>query len=264
MKIRCNDIAEALEAVAPLSLQESYDNCGWQVGTPEADCRGVLVCVDVTPARVTEAVENGCNMIVSHHPLLFHGLKHITGDTVVERTVMSAISNGIGIYSLHTALDNAPAPWGVSSEMARMLGLKDIRPLDMTTGSGAVGQLPEAAAAGEAIELVKATFGTPVVRCSDLSPRGGAVAPVNTIALCGGSGSFLIDQAIAAGADLYLTSDTSYHKFVDYAPAIILADIGHFESERCTKAIISRIISEKFPNFAVWYSQQESNPITYL
>jgi dinuclear metal center protein, YbgI family len=263
----CNkDIARVLEGAAPLCLQEGYDNCGWQVGSPDAECTGVMICVDPVPDRIAEAVAERCNLLVSHHPLLFHGLKRITGDTLVQQTVMDAIANGVSVYSLHTALDNAPDPWGVSLEMARMLSLTDVRPLDADSGAGAIGEvsLSDMLDLSGFVAKVKEAFGSPIVRASDPSLAPYASSQIRRVALCGGSGSSLIDMAIAAGADVMLTSDISYHRFVDYASKIQLVDIGHFESERCTKSIIYRIISQNFPNFVAKLSQQESNPITYL
>lgn len=257
--IRCSDIALALQEAVPHSLQESYDNCGWQVGTPDAECSGVLVCVDATPARVKEALDLGANMIVSHHPLLFSGLKRITGDSQVQLTVMDAIRHGIAVYSLHTALDNSPEPFGVSLVMAKLLELHAVAPLD-ENGSGAVGHLASPQPLTQVLNRIKATFRSPVVRTSDV--EAAPTREIKRIALCGGSGSFLIPKAVSARADLFLSSDISYHKFVDFASEIIIADIGHFESEECTKSIITQIIREKFPNFAV-HNSKETNPISY-
>lgn len=212
------DIAATLEERAPLHLQEGYDNCGWQVGDPERECSGVLICVDVLPERIDEAVASGCNLVVSHHPTLFSGLKSITGRTPVEQTVMKAIEKGVSVYALHTALDNAPAPYGVSAEIARRLGLLDVSPLDPESGAGAIGHLPRPEGWRGFISRIKQATGAPVVRSSDPA-RHPAGDTVERVALCGGSGSSMIELAIARGADAYLTSDTSYHKFVDYAPA---------------------------------------------
>ena len=266
MTVYNKDIARELESAVPLCLQEGYDNCGWQVGDPDAPCTGVMICVDPVPDRITEAVAAGCNLLVSHHPLLFHGLKRITGDTLVQQAVMAAIANGVSVYSLHTALDNASDPWGVSLEMARMLGLTDVTPLDADSGAGAIGEvsLDVMLDLSGFVAKVKEVFGSPVVRVSDPLKAPCRSSGIRRVALCGGSGSSLIDRAVGAGADIMLTSDVSYHRFADYAGKIQLVDIGHFESEQCTKSILYRIISQKFPNFVAKLSQQESNPITYL
>lgn len=364
--MKISDIISPLEAFAPLSLQENYDNCGLQVGDRSAECTGVLLALDATPEVMAEALARGCNLVVTHHPLLFRGLKHITGATRVEQTVIAAISSGIAIYSLHTAIDNAPG--GVSHEMARLLGLREVSTLDPMAGkllklvvyvpdddadrvatalfdagagkmgrydscsygsrgqgtfrplegshpyvgrpghvhyepetrlevlvpewikpaataallkthpyehpayeyiridnvaplygSGAVGTLESPMSAGELTDLIKATFHSPVVRTTAPPPD-----LIVKVALCGGSGSFLIDRAISAGAEAIITSDTSYHNFVDYTGRIFICDIGHYESEYCVKKIFYNIIRKKFPTFAVEMAQTDVNPIHYL
>lgn len=251
------EITSALEVAAPLELQESYDNCGLLVGRTADECNGALLCVDASLARVAEAVDAGCNLIVAHHPIIFRGLKRLNGTTPVEQTVIAAIKNGVAIYACHTCLDNAP--YSVSTEMAARLGLTGVEPL-LAGGGGAVGKLPQPLRPAEFAALVKGKFGSPTVRCN----RYPADRMIRTVALCGGSGASFIDDALRVGADAYLTSDTRYHDFVDYADRIFLADIGHYESEKCTTSIFQRIIKEKFPNFAVRISQGEINPITYM
>lgn len=260
------DIISAIEAFANPSLQESWDNTGWQVRPmdPDSPCSGVMTCLDVTPAVVDEAAAKGCDLIISHHPLIFKGLRHITGETQVETAVLSAIRAGIGVYSSHTALDSAPQ--GVSHRLAAMLGLTDVsvlapQPGSPDTGLGIIGHFPTPLTREETVVKVKEVYGSPVVRCSsgsDASPT------VRTLALTSGSGGEFITRAIAAGADAYVTSDTRYHDFVDFGKQIFIIDTGHFESEKCTKSIFSTIISEKFPNFAVRMSDTEQNPVKYI
>ncbi len=256
-------IADMLEQTAPLSLQESYDNCGLIVGDFSAVCTGALLTVDVTPDIVREAADAGCNLIVAHHPLIFHGLKHLLdGGSAVEQAVIAALRGGIAVYVCHTALDNAPS--GVSARMAAMLGLTDVTILapdaSGRAGSGVVGSLPSPVTASSFVQMVKAAFDSPVARCSAYDMD----APISRVALCGGSGSFLIPNAIAAGAQAFVTSDTKYHDFVDNAHRILITDIGHHESENCTKDIFYHVIKEKFPNFAVRYARLDVNPIIYL
>ncbi len=255
-------ITRRLEEIAPTSLQESYDNCGLILGNPDTTCTGVLLSVDVTPSTVAEAIATGCNLIVAHHPLIFRGLKKLTGESLVERTVIDALRNGIAVYACHTCLDNAPG--GVSQLMASKLGLTDIkildpRPADPSTGCGAIGQVPAPISANYLIDRVKQTFGSPIVRCTEPP-----LNEIKTIAMCGGSGSFLIPAAKAAGAQAFITSDTKYHDFVDNTHDIFLIDIGHHESENCTKEIFYHVITKFFPNFAVRYAQTDINPIKYL
>ncbi len=260
------DIVGAIESFARPGLQETWDNTGWQLtpAPPAAtECTGVLVCLDVTPERVDEAVADGCNLIVSHHPLIFRGLKSITGATPAERTVLKAIAAGIAVYSSHTALDSASL--GVSHELGRLLGLTDMEVLspgaEPGTGLGVTGRLDPPLTPDGLIARVKEVYGSPVVRRT-LGPERGEI--VTRVALCSGSGGEFIPLARSAGADAYITSDVRYHDFLDYGRDILIIDTGHFESEKCTKSIFSRIISEKFPNFAVRMSQGEQNPVAYV
>lgn len=258
------DITDTLESFAPLRYQEEWDNSGYQVGNPFRECTGVLLCVDATEDIIDEAVARGCNLIIAHHPLLFHGVKQILGRNRVERAVEKAICNGVTIYSCHTAVDNAPG--GVSWTMAEMLGLKDtviLSPAGTTpdTGCGVAGNLPEPMFPLELVEKVKQTFSSPVARCSELPA---SAEPITRIALCGGAGSDFIGDAIRLGAQAYITSDTKHNYFLDHVGDIFIIDIGHYESESCTKQIFYHVLSENFPNFALHYSEIEKNPINYL
>ncbi|MCC8039091.1 MAG: Nif3-like dinuclear metal center hexameric protein [Bacteroidales bacterium] len=260
---KISDIVEALEAFAPPILQESWDNTGLIIGRGDQECTGVLLCVDVTPGIVAEAIGKGSNLIVAHHPLIFRGLKRLNGNGRVERAAIDAIRAGVAIYACHTSVDNTVG--GVSYTLARLLGLKEVEVLEQKPGTdhgiglGVVGNLPHPMAPRDLVELVKTTCHSPVARCT--APPSG---DITRVALCGGSGSEFIPQAIAAGAQAYITADTRYHDFCDYSGQIFIIDIGHFESEECTKEIFYQIIREKFPNFAVTYSQIEKNPIVYI
>lgn len=261
--MRISEIISAVNDFAPLSLQESWDNSGVQVGDVDCECTGALLCVDATPAAVAEAAARGCNLIIAHHPLLFRGLKQICpGDNVVQQTVVDAIRGGITIYSSHTALDSAPH--GISHVMALMLGAHVTAILSPSapgadTGLGVIAEFDMPLSCAEFVQRVKSAFNSPVVRCS-LSECDS----IRRIGLCGGSGGEFIPAAIARGCDAFLTSDIRYHDFVDYGRRILLADIGHFESESCAKQIFYNIISEKFPNFALYKSESERNSINYL
>ncbi len=325
-------IISAIEDFAPASFQESWDNTGLQVGSLRAECTGVLLCVDVTPAIVDEARDRGCSLIVSHHPLIFKGLKRLTGNTPVEEAVMRAISYGISIYSCHTAVDSTPG--GVSYRMAAMLGAEPVRVLqpltdrlvslrvtvkadaldkaltafsqndvacsvtdtrtcfnaDVTddpfgsaktlsvnssvieavtdksvatglcseitevTGSGSytsvglgvIALLSDGLTARSLVDKVKTVFNSPVARCTPLPDDD---ITIRHIAMCGGSGSEFISDAVRAGAQAFITSDTRYHDFVDWQNDILIIDI---------------VIREKFPNFACYYSEVEENPIIYI
>lgn len=259
------DIAAAIEEIAPLALQEGFDNSGWQLGNPDATVTAALICVDVTPDVVAEAAARGCGLIVSHHPLLFRGLKRITGETQVQRTVIDAIRHGISVYSAHTNLDKAPAYWGVSAKIADMLGLVNIKPLlpDPTVpgaGLGAIGTLPAPMLPRDLANQAARRLGSVAPRMSN--PH--ALAPdtkITRVAVCGGSGSSVIGDAIAAGADALVTADLTYHTMLDYAADILLVDCGHRETEDCTKDLIAQIISRKFPSFATLLSDCDRNPV---
>ena len=225
MKIR--EIAEAIECYAPLRLQEEWDNAGIQVGDPEADITGVLLCTDATEAVVAEAVSRGFNLVIAHHPLIFRGLKKIMGRTPVERTVAMAIKHDITIYSAHTNMDSA---WqGVSFRMADKIGMTGLQFLDgnqvdpygengsTTAGCGVIGDIAPMPAI-DVIKRVKEAFEVGAVRyCGD------ATRMVTRVALCGGAGGFLLDKAVELGAQLYVTADMRYHDFLDNHQRIVVA-----------------------------------------
>lgn len=348
-----------------MSLQESYDNAGLQIGNVAAKADGALLCIDVTEDIVDEAIAKGCNLIISHHPLLFKGLKRISGRNEIERIVIKAIKNDIVIYSAHTNMDNASE--GVSMEIADRIGLENRRILDAqqgkllklvvfvptadaakvreavcAAGAGKIGNYDNCSYATEGTGTFRALEGanpyvgdmnklhfepetrlefilpdrnkssvlkamiaahpyeepafdiirlesdskyegaglageippTPVAEFLEMlkekfNARGirysrGKVSEIRTVALCGGSGAFLIPNAIASGADIYISGDIKYHDFTTFGNDIIIADIGHYESEQYTKQIFNRIICKNFPNFATYYPDKEKNPINYL
>ena len=244
MKIR--EIAEAIEQYAPLRLQEEWDNAGIQVGDPDADVTGVLLCTDATEAVIAEAIGLGYNLVISHHPLIFRGLKKIMGRTPVERTVAMAIKHDITIYSAHTNMDSACRVDAYGEQGST------------SAGCGVIGNI-EPTPASEVLKRVKAAFEVGAVRyCGDL----GTI--VTRVALCGGAGGFLIDKAVEMGAQLYVTADMRYHDFLDNSKRIVVADIGHYESEHFTKEIFLEIIQKKSPTFAVAFSKNETNQVNYL
>ncbi|MBR4828322.1 MAG: Nif3-like dinuclear metal center hexameric protein [Muribaculaceae bacterium] len=263
-----NEITDAIEQYAPLRLQEEWDNAGIQVGNPEDDITGVLLCTDATEAVVAEAIERGCNLVIAHHPLIFHGLKKIMGRTPVERAVAMAIKHDITIYSAHTNMDSA---WqGVSFRMADKIGMTNVQFLDgnqvapygeqdsTTAGCGVIGDI-EPMTARDVLKRVKAAFEVGAVRYSGDGDR-----TVSRVALCGGAGGFLLDKAVELGAQLYVTADMRYHDFLDNSQRIVTADIGHYESEHFTKEIFLEIIQKKNPTFAVVFAKSETNQVNYL
>jgi len=364
--MKVQDITSYLESVAPVSLQEHYDNAGLITGNPAWECTGIITTLDATEEVVHEAIEKKCNLIVAHHPIIYGGLKKITGKNYVERTVIAAIKNDIAIYAIHTNLDNVID--GVNGSIADKLGLinrtvlqskagilkklycfvppdhadkvrnaifaagggeisnysecsfnakgmgtfkpgegtnpfegkigerhsaeeikmevifpawlertiytamiaahpyeevaYDIIALEnrqVQTGSGLVGELPEAMTETAFLGLLKAQFNLSLVRHTPLTGK-----PVKKIALCGGAGSFLIGAAIAAGADFYVSSDIKYHEFFDANDRLVIADIGHYESEQFTTGLLFDILTEKFPTFAVLKTGVKTNPVHYF
>ena len=260
--LKVKDIADVIEDFAPKRLQESYDNAGLQIGNPEMDVTAALLCLDVTEEVLDEAIERHCNMIVYHHPMIFKGLKEVTGRTATERIVIKAIRENVAIYSAHTNLDSA---WeGVSHEIAHVLDMSEISVLEPkddnpSTGLGVIGKIQPTPKI-EFLRKIKEAFKVKCLRYSSQSPQ----LVVRKAAICGGSGASLIREAIRNGADIIITGDVKYHDFTTYGLDIIIADIGHYESELCTKKIFSRIIREKYPDFVTYFAEAETNPIKYM
>ena len=258
MKVK--DIIKVIEDFAPLSIQEGWDNSGLCVGSPEDEVTSVLLALDCTPELVDEAVSCGADMIVTHHPLIFSGLKKITPDDQVGAAVIKAIRAGISIYAAHTNADKVLE--GVSGAMAARLGLLNVQVLadeGEGTGLGAVGDLPQPLTSQQAIELVKERFGLKCLKAS--KPVDGLISRV---AVCGGSGGSLIGAARKSGARLYISGDISYHNYFTHEGFMIM-DIGHYESEIEIVDILFSLIKKNFPTFAVRITQNiNSNAIYYF
>ena len=258
MKVK--DIIQVIEEFAPLSIQEGWENSGLCVGSPEDEVTSVLLALDCTPELVDEAVACGADMIITHHPLIFSGLKKISPEDMIGDAVIKAIKAGISIYAAHTNADKVLE--GVSGAMAAKLGLVDVEVLDMDgegTGLGAVGNLPEPMTAEQAVAIVKERFALKSMKAS--KPLEGMISRV---AMCGGSGGSLIGAARKAGAQLYISGDISYHNF--FTPdGFMIMDIGHYESEIEIVEILFSLLRKKFPTFAVRIAQNlNSNPIYYF
>jgi dinuclear metal center YbgI/SA1388 family protein len=253
-----------LDAKLHPEYQEKYDNAGFLLGDPEQECRGALVALDVTDDVIEEALSLGVNLIVSHHPMIFGGIKRITPDNALGRHIFKLIKNDIAVYAAHTNLDNLKE--GVNGILAQVLGLTDchiLRQLEgqpsTEVGAGMVGLLPYPLPTQAFLEQVKVCLNLPLLRTSDF-----ATPSVSRVAICGGAGSFLIDDAIAQQADIYLTGDMKYHDFQRAEGRITLVDIGHFESEQFSKQLFYSIISKKFSNFACFISERGRSFINYI
>ncbi len=361
--MKLKEIIQAIEEFAPLPLQESYDNSGLLVGDMNSETKGALLCIDCTPEVIAEAVTKKVNLVICHHPIIFSGLKRLTGRNYVEQTVIEAIKNDIAIYACHTNMDNTEK--GVSHKMAEKIGLLNCEVLQpkqgllkkMVTfcpkdkseqvlqhmfdagaghigeydscsfsvegtgtfragsgtnpyvgkigdlhkeqenrievvfpdyseqavihalidahpyeevaydiyrlenphhriGSGVIGSLPSPVPFEDFLHQLKSAFSCNVIRHTEqVKPQ------VSTVALCGGSGSFLLNSAIAKQADVFVSSDFKYHDFFDADGHLSIIDIGHYESEQYTTELFAEIISKKFPTFAVYFSDINTNPI---
>ena len=260
MGYRIKDVINVIEDFAPLSIQESWDNSGLCIGSPESEVSSVLLGLDCTEQLVDEAIACGADLIVTHHPLIFSGLKKISPEDPTGAAVFKAISNGISIYAAHTNADKVIS--GVSGAMADRLGLADVSVLDEDgdgTGLGVVGNLPEPMGAEDMIALVKEKFALKMMRSS--RPLG---QKISRVAVCGGSGGSLIGAARRSGAQLYISGDISYHNF--FTPeGFMIMDIGHYESEIEIVDILFSLLRKNFPTFAVRITQNiYSNPIFYF
>lgn len=360
------EIAACLESFAPPGLQESYDNSGLIVGDPSMEVKGITICLDSTEEVIDDAIRNGCNLIIAHHPIIFSGLKRLNGKNYIERTVMKAIRENVAIYAAHTNLDNVID--GVNRVIAEKLGLVNLEVLSpkkgvlrklttfcppdsaeqlrnalFTAGAGQIGNYDECSfnlegtgtfrgndksnpfigTKGErSVEkevrievifpvtssntVIKALFeahpyeevayylhdlqnayqsaGSGIVAYLDENEdemaflkkiksvmKAGVVRhtalrgkKVKKVAICGGSGSFLLNDAISAGADVFITADFKYHQFFDAEGKIVIADIGHFESEQYTMDLFKSLILKNFSTFAVRLTEVKTNPVYYL
>lgn len=261
MKVKIEEVTKYLDQTLHPEYQEDYDNSGFLLGDGNGEYRGALVAVDLTEDVVDEALALGLNLIVTHHPFIFGGVKRITTDDTVGRLIIKLIKNDVSVYAAHTNLDNMPE--GVSGILAAKLGLTGCRILEPKAdnpaiGSGMVGELAEAMTKIDFLLKVKALTGQPTIR------HAGGPATVRRVALCGGSGSFLIGEAIADGADIYLTADLKYHDFQRSTDRTAVADIGHYESEQFATEIISRAILEKFSNFACRTTERQGSLVAYI
>lgn len=360
------DVIDYLESWAPKAYQESYDNSGLIVGDKNQAVSGVLVCLDSTEDVVQEAVDKNCNLVVAHHPIIFSGLKSLTGKNYIERTIIKAIKHDIAIYAIHTNLDNVIdgvnrkigekldlqnlqilrpktdvlkklitfvpkahletvrnalfsagaghignydacsfssegegtfrggentdpyvgekgkihaevefkleviAPNAVLSEVLNALleshpyeeVAYDLIPLNNTyhnIGSGMIGELSKEVSEKDFLSHVKRTMKAGVVRHTEFLQK-----PIKKVAFCGGSGSFLLEAAKAKKADVFITADYKYHQFFDADNEILIADIGHFESEQFTIELIAHQLTKKFTKFAVHLTEVNTNPVNYF
>lgn len=263
------EIIQAIEEFAPRSWQENWDNTGTQIGPLDNELTGIILSLDMTEAALDCAIENNANLIITHHPMLRDGLKSINDQSNEARLVYKAIRSGIAIYSSHTSIDSAPG--GINTTLAQhIVGLIDSTPLecnatDHTVGLGAIGNIKSTDSRGISIAdltaRLKSKLNLEVLR---ISREAAPTQMVKRIALCGGSGSSLIDNALKLGAEVMITGDLKYGDFQRCRNSIIIIDIGHWESENIVLDIFYEIISKKFPNFADRIHRFNSNHVNYI
>ena len=248
------ELIRPIEEFAPLAQQEKWDNCGFSVGDPNMEVHKALIALDCTEDVVDEAIEIGADIIIAHHPLIFGGVKKITPQNWLGRVIYKAIANNIAIYAAHTNADKAAG--GVSALMAQKLQLEECMPLTPDS-FGVVGNLKEHLSAQELAAKVKEEFGVDVVRASiPLDEK------ICRVAVCGGSGKSFIPDAMANGAQVYVTGDITYHEFYTEKGFMVM-DIGHYFSEYGIVEVFANILSKNFPTFAVSISKKNNNPIYY-
>ncbi len=259
--MRIKEVVDALERFAPLPLQESYDNAGLQIGLTEAEVSGALLCLDVTESILDEAIEKGCNVVVAHHPLIFNKLSHITGQTYVERCVVKAIKNDIVIIAMHTNIDSAEG--GVNHKIADKMNLSEVKFIGdekmidgVQGGTGVIGRLPNAISSADFINMLKNTFNVKWVQVNELLKR-----PIERVAICGGAGSFLIGDAMKAGADAFVTGEMHYHEYFDYEQKLQIAVIGHYQSEQYTTEVFKSILEPMGVKCHI--AETNTNPIVF-
>ena len=257
------EIISLIEDYAPLKFQASFDNSGLLCGNPERELTSILLCIDVTEEVIKEAIDKGHNLIISHHPLIFSGLKHITPATYVERCVIDAIKHDITIYAAHTNMDVVSN--GVSGRMADKLDLYHRQilqpegdPMD-GNGFGIIGELQQPVESMAFLQQVKE-----ICRCERLRYTTPHTPFIQRVAVCGGAGASFFKQALAGQSDIYISGDFKYHDFFLTENRIMIADIGHYESEQFTKEIFYEILTKKISKFAIQFSEINTNPIKYL
>lgn len=258
--IHIQDIVDALEHFAPLPLQESYDNAGLLLGlTKEQEATGALLCLDITEEVIDEAIALGYNVIISHHPIIFNGIKKFKND-LVSRCLKKAIKHDIAIYSAHTNLDNAYE--GVNYEISNRMGLIDVKTLipqnqldNSLHGGGAVGHFVKPMQRNDFLQLLKKVFKVDAIRYSDGGPN-----EIQTVAICGGAGSFMSDVAEDMHADAFVTGEIKYHDFFGYEDIMLVA-LGHYESEQYTADLFQKILKEKLPVLKTNITLTNTNPI---
>ncbi len=261
------EVIDFLHTIAPSHYQEDYDNSGLLIGDDNATVTSVLISLDVTEAVLEEAIEKKSNLIISHHPIIFSGVKRIVNQNYVQRIIRKAIKNDLNLFAIHTNLDNV-YHHGVNTSIAQKLGLHNIqilRPkmvdgkINPEIGAGIIAELPQSMEGRDFLSFLKENLNLSSIKYTNLLEK-----PIKKVAICGGSGRFLLQDAITHNADVFVSSDFKYHEFFDADNQIVIADIGHYESERHTIQLLHEILTEKFNNFAAHLTTINTNPVNYF
>ena len=259
--MRLKEITNILEKWCPLNSAEEFDNVGLLIGNSDEIIKKAIITIDTTEKVIDEAIRNNCNLVITFHPLIFNGLKNITQQTYVEKIVFKAIQNNVNIYAIHTNLDNNPK--GVNYKICQKMELNNTKFLisknEGAFGMGMIGELNKEFSELDFFNFLKSKMNIKNIKHSPFIGK-----KIKKVAVLGGSGSFAIENAIAEEADCYLTSDLKYHDYFKADNKILLADIGHYESEQFTKELILEFLYEKIPKFACIISKSNTNPVNYF
>ena len=261
MLMKLHEIIKIIETWSPKNFSEDFDNVGLIVGDKNSEIKKALITIDTTETVVDEAIKKKCNLIISFHPIIFHGLKKLTKETYVERTVRKAIKNNINIYAIHTNLDNHPM--GVNYMISKKIGLKNtsflIPSKNHGTGLGMVGHIEKPMEEQDFLISISKKMNSNFIKHSNFTGN-----QIKKIAVLGGSGSFAIGDALKENANCFITSDLKYHDYFKSENKILLLDIGHYESEQFTKDVILDFLNKKIPKFASVKSNTITNPVNYF
>lgn len=261
--VKIKEVVEAIEQFAPRSWQQGWDNSGMQVGCTDQELKGVVLSLDMTMEVLEEAIRQGANLVVTHHPLLFTGLKSVAEQNNEARIIYRAIRSGVAIYSCHTNIDSAPE--GINTILARdIVGLSEVMPLEpglvAGVGLGAIGDFREPVTMEKLLGRLKDRLPVQMLRYSG---EVGMDAVFSRAAVCGGSGASMVEQAVASGAELMITGDLKYGDFQRFKNSIALIDIGHWEGENHVIEIFYDIITKKIPTFVNRITRMNSNHVNY-
>ena len=261
MLLKLHEIIKIIETWSPIKFSEDFDNIGLIVGDRNSEIKKALITIDTTEKVVEEALKKKCNLIISFHPIIFHGLKKLTEETYVERTVRKAIKNNINIYAIHTNLDNHPK--GVNYMISKKIGLKKtsflIPSKNPGTGMGMVGHIEKPMEEQDFLNFISKKMNSNFIKHSNFTG-----IQIKKIAVLGGSGSFAIGNALKENVNCFITSDLKYHDYFKSENKILLLDIGHYESEQFTKDVILDFLNKKIPKFACVKSNTITNPVNYI